>query len=121
MSNLEDHIASLNNKIVVILSSSEDKFFMVEFELAATKLGAKVLILNMDNSSKKKGESLGDTILNLGAMGADMIIINEYDFKENIDKLNKNTKLINVYGIDVNSTYSVERIEKHMNLLRAYA
>ncbi len=45
------------------------------FELAARKLGATVLNLDVKTSSVAKGESLEDTALNLHAMGVDGIIM----------------------------------------------
>ena len=45
------------------------------FEIAAKRLSADVLKLNMQNSSVSKGESLLDTIDNLIAMQADMFVI----------------------------------------------
>ena len=45
------------------------------FELAARKLGATVLNLDLKTSSVAKGESLKDTALNLWAMGVDAIVM----------------------------------------------
>ena len=45
------------------------------FEIAAKRLSADVLNLNIDSSSASKGESLLDTIDNLNAMHADMFVI----------------------------------------------
>src|ERR1700743_385882 len=44
------------------------------FEIAATRLSADVLNLNINASSTSKGESLLDTINNLSAMHADMFV-----------------------------------------------
>lgn len=45
------------------------------FEIAATKLAARVVNLDVNRSSTAKGESLLDTIDNLAAMKADMFVV----------------------------------------------
>ena len=45
------------------------------FEIAATRLSADVINLNINASSTSKGESLLDTINNLSAMHADMFVV----------------------------------------------
>ncbi len=45
------------------------------FEIAATRLSADVINLNIQASSTSKGESLLDTIDNLSAMHADMFVV----------------------------------------------
>lgn len=45
------------------------------FDLAAKRLSADVLNLNIDASSTKKGESLADTLRNLEAMQCDMFVV----------------------------------------------
>lgn len=45
------------------------------FELAAKKLGADVINLDIENSSTKKGESIKDTFLTMLAMQCDAIVI----------------------------------------------
>jgi len=45
------------------------------FEIAATRLSADVVNLNINTSSAAKGESLLDTIDNLVAMHADMFVV----------------------------------------------
>ncbi|MDO4682897.1 MAG: aspartate carbamoyltransferase catalytic subunit [Lautropia sp.] len=45
------------------------------FEIAATRLSADVVNLNINTSSTKKGESLLDTIDNLQAMAADLFVV----------------------------------------------
>ena len=49
------------------------------FELAAKRLSADVLNLNMTTSSTKKGESLLDTLRNLEAMQCDMFVVRHAD------------------------------------------
>ena len=45
------------------------------FELAAKRLSADVLNLNISTSAASKGESLSDTLLNLEAMASDMFVV----------------------------------------------
>jgi len=45
------------------------------FEIAATRLSADVINLNIATSSQTKGETLLDTVANLSAMHADMFIV----------------------------------------------
>ncbi|MEN9558852.1 MAG: aspartate carbamoyltransferase [Pseudomonadota bacterium] len=45
------------------------------FEIAAKRLSADVLNLNINASSQSKGESLLDTVANLSAMQADMFVV----------------------------------------------
>ncbi len=45
------------------------------FELAAKRLSADVLNLDINTSATSKGESLSDTLLNLEAMASDMFVV----------------------------------------------
>ncbi len=60
----------------------------VSFEMAAKKLGADVINLDIDTSSVSKGESLMDTVTTLDAMRPDALIIRhkEYGAPEYISK-----------------------------------
>ncbi|MFP8968179.1 aspartate carbamoyltransferase catalytic subunit [Pokkaliibacter sp. CJK22405] len=49
------------------------------FELAAQKLSADVLNLNISTSATSKGETLQDTLWNIRAMGADMFVVRHAD------------------------------------------
>lgn len=49
------------------------------FELAAKRLSADVLNLNINTSSTKKGETLKDTLMTLQAMHTDMFIVRHAD------------------------------------------
>lgn len=68
------------------------------FEIAAKKLSADVINLNVSTSSQSKGESILDTINNLIAMHADMFVIRHnqsgaaHFIAKNIDK---NIKVVN--------------------------
>lgn len=61
----------------------------VSFELAAKNLGARVINLDVGNSSVTKGESLRDTILTLKSLQADAIIVrhSENDTAEFISEI----------------------------------
>lgn len=48
------------------------------FEVAAKRLSANVLNIDMQQSSTKKGETLRDTLWNLEAMAADMFVIRHW-------------------------------------------
>lgn len=48
------------------------------FDLAAKRLSADVLNLNIEASSTKKGESLADTLRNLEAMQCDMFVVRHH-------------------------------------------
>jgi aspartate carbamoyltransferase catalytic subunit len=68
------------------------------FEIAAKKLSADVINLNVSTSSQSKGESILDTINNLIAMHADMFVIrhNQSGAAHFIAKnINKNIKVVN--------------------------
>jgi aspartate carbamoyltransferase catalytic subunit len=49
------------------------------FELAAQRLSADVITLNVSTSSTSKGETLFDTLRNLEAMAADMFVVRHAD------------------------------------------
>ena len=49
------------------------------FELAAQRLSADVITLNVSTSSTSKGETLFDTLRNLEAMAADMFVVRHGD------------------------------------------
>ncbi|MFB9887998.1 aspartate carbamoyltransferase catalytic subunit [Balneatrix alpica] len=49
------------------------------FELAAQRLSADILNLNISTSATAKGETLQDTLWNLRAMGADMFVVRHAD------------------------------------------
>jgi aspartate carbamoyltransferase catalytic subunit len=62
--------------VTVLLAFFEDSTrTRVSFELAARHLGATVATLTTAGSSVSKGESLLDTILNIEAMGVDLVVV----------------------------------------------
>jgi len=69
----------LKGKIIVTLFFENSTRTRSSFEIAAKRLGAEVVNLEVQTSSTKKGETVEDTIANLDAMKPDAIIIRHSD------------------------------------------
>lgn len=65
----------LRGKTVMNLFFEPSTRTLTTFELAAKRLSADVLNLNINRSSTTKGESLKDTLLTLDAMSADIFVV----------------------------------------------
>ncbi len=65
----------LQNRLVITLFFENSTRTRSSFEIAAKKLGADVVHLDVARSSTKKGETLYDTAANLNAMGPDAIVV----------------------------------------------
>ncbi|MDD3505776.1 MAG: aspartate carbamoyltransferase catalytic subunit [Sulfurimonas sp.] len=65
----------LEDKIIVTLFFENSTRTRSSFEIAAKRLGAEVVHLDVANSSTKKGETLVDTAMNLDAMSPHAIIV----------------------------------------------
>ncbi len=65
----------LRGKTVINLFFEPSTRTRTTFELAANRLSADILSLNIEASSAKKGESLLDTLRNLEAMHCDMFVV----------------------------------------------
>ena len=65
----------LNGKLIVTLFFENSTRTRSSFEIAAKRLGAEVVNLEVQTSSTKKGETVEDTVANLNAMKPDAIII----------------------------------------------
>ncbi len=65
----------LQNRLIITLFFENSTRTRSSFEIAAKKLGADVVHLDVARSSTKKGETLYDTAANLNAMGPDAIIV----------------------------------------------
>ena len=65
----------LRGKTIVNLFFESSTRTRTTFELAATRLSADVLTMNIATSATSKGESLLDTIRNLEAMHVDMFVV----------------------------------------------
>ena len=68
-------LPTLRGRTVVNLFYEDSTRTRLSFERAAKRLSADVVTFSAKGSSVSKGESLKDTALTLGAMGADMIVI----------------------------------------------
>ena len=69
----------LNGKLIVTLFFENSTRTRSSFEIAAKRLGAEVVNLEVQTSSTKKGETVEDTVANLNAMKPDAIIIRHSD------------------------------------------
>ena len=65
----------LKGKIIVTLFFENSTRTRSSFEIAAKRLGAEVVSLDVGSSSTKKGETIYDTVANINAMKPDAIII----------------------------------------------
>ena len=65
----------LQNRLIITLFFENSTRTRSSFEIAAKKLGADVVHLDVARSSTKKGETLYDTAANLAAMDPDAIIV----------------------------------------------
>jgi len=65
----------LKNKIIITLFFENSTRTKSSFEIAAKRLGADIVHLDVTKSSTKKGETLVDTAMNLDAMGPHAIIV----------------------------------------------
>ena len=69
----------LQNKIIITLFFENSTRTKSSFEIAAKRLGADIVHLDVAKSSTKKGETLVDTAMNLDAMGPHAIIVRHKD------------------------------------------
>ena len=65
----------LQDKIIITLFFENSTRTRSSFEIAAKRLGAEMVHLDVTKSSTKKGETLVDTAMNLDAMHPDAIIV----------------------------------------------
>ncbi len=65
----------LQDKIIITLFFENSTRTKSSFEIAAKRLGADMVHLDVSKSSTKKGETLVDTAMNLDAMGPHAIIV----------------------------------------------
>ena len=75
----EEVLSTLRGKVIVNLFFEPSTRTRNSFEIAAHRLGAIVLSPDMKQSSTTKGELLIDTIRNLEAMGAALLVIRHPD------------------------------------------
>jgi aspartate carbamoyltransferase catalytic subunit len=65
----------LNGKMIITIFFENSTRTRSSFEVAAKRLGAEVVSLDVSHSSSSKGETLFDTAANLDAMGPDAIVV----------------------------------------------
>jgi aspartate carbamoyltransferase catalytic subunit len=65
----------LNGKLIINIFFENSTRTRSSFEIAAKRLGAEVVNLDVARSSTSKGETLFDTAANLDAMGPDAIVV----------------------------------------------
>ncbi|MDF1878496.1 aspartate carbamoyltransferase catalytic subunit [Sulfurimonas sp. SAG-AH-194-C20] len=65
----------LHDKLIITLFFENSTRTKSSFEIAAKRLGAEIVHLDVAQSSTKKGETLVDTAMNLDAMGPHAIIV----------------------------------------------
>ena len=70
-----DVVKTLENKLIITIFFENSTRTRSSFEVAAKKLGAEVVSLDVSKSSSSKGETLFDTAANLDAMEPNAIII----------------------------------------------
>ncbi len=68
-------IPILKGRTIINLFFEPSTRTLISFEIAAKRLGADVINMNIEGSSLRKGESLLDTAQTLGAMNPDLVII----------------------------------------------
>lgn len=66
---------SLAGKVILNLFLENSTRTRLSFDMAAQRLGARVITMTADGSSLKKGESIRDTLLTLAAMRPDALVI----------------------------------------------
>ena len=65
----------LKGRTVINLFFEPSTRTLISFEIAAKRLSADVINMNIEGSSLRKGESLHDTAQTLGAMNPDLVVI----------------------------------------------
>ena len=65
----------LKGRTIINLFFEPSTRTLISFEIAAKRLGADVINMNIESSSLRKGESLHDTAQTLGAMNPDLVVI----------------------------------------------
>jgi aspartate carbamoyltransferase catalytic subunit len=69
----------LDGKVIVTLFFENSTRTRSAFEIAAKRLGAEVVSLDVGTSSRSKGETIFDTVANINAMKPDAIIMRHSD------------------------------------------
>lgn len=69
----------LKNKVIALVFYEPSTRTRCSFEMAALKLGAKVINFSPENTSVKKGETVYDTLKTLESIGVDAIVLRHSD------------------------------------------
>lgn len=72
---LDPRDGELRGRVVANLFFEDSTRTRVSFSVAARRLGAEVIDLTSVGSSVSKGETVGDTALNIAAMGVDAVVV----------------------------------------------
>jgi aspartate carbamoyltransferase catalytic subunit len=72
---------ALDGKIIITMFFENSTRTRLSFEMAAYKLGASVINWDSNTSSLKKNESFLDTILTVGAMAPDAVIVRHSEYE----------------------------------------
>ena len=65
----------LTGRTIINLFFEPSTRTLISFEIAAKRLGADVINMNIEGSSLRKGETLFDTAQTIGAMNPDLVVI----------------------------------------------
>ena len=72
---------TLDGKNIITMFFENSTRTRLSFEMAAHRLGANVINWDMDTSSMKKNETFLDTILTVGAMSPDAVVVRHSEFE----------------------------------------
>jgi aspartate carbamoyltransferase catalytic subunit len=87
-----DHDSLLKNKVIALVFYEPSTRTRCSFEMAAYKLGARIINFSPENTSVKKGETVYDTLKTLESIGVDAIVLRHSD--DNIcDELQNKLKI----------------------------
>ena len=65
----------LNGRTIINLFFEPSTRTLISFEIAAKRLGADIINMNLEGSSLRKGETINDTADTLNAMNPDLVIV----------------------------------------------
>lgn len=125
--NIVEDRALLTGKTVTNLFFEPSTRTHASFDLAAQKLNAHVINLNIENSSATKGETVTDTVANLQAMGVDIFVVRHRErvMREIANILKPSVRLINAgEGASSHPTQAmldlltIQQCKKNFNNLR---
>ena len=85
------NIPILNGRTIINLFFEPSTRTLISFEVAAKRLGADMVNMNIEGSSLRKGETLVDTADTLNAMNPDLVII-RHGFLGSIEEMSSRLK-----------------------------